>query len=160
MAELATKFGSERQDWPTPDSLFDPLNREFGFTCDVAADMNNAKCAHFIDESTNALEQSWEGICWLNPPYGAGNLRLWARKAYEEAAHCIVVMLVPARTNTNWWHDYVMRAKEIRFVKGRPRFGNAIHGLPQPLAVVVFDGHNNTPIIARAALEEDDDDNR
>ena len=140
MGRFTTKFDSLKQEWATPDSLFVPLNEEFGFTLDVAASSDNAKCRQYIDREANALSCSWQGVCWLNPPYGDDGYRIvdWVKKAHQEATRgCTVVMLVPARTNTNWWHDYCMKA-EVRFIRGRPKFGNAIHGLPQPLAIVIF----------------------
>ena len=84
----------------------------------------------------------WQGVGWLNPPYGAktGKLSDWVKRAYQETRKegCCVVMLIPARTNTKWFHEYCMKASELRFFKGRPKFGDAKHGLPQPLVLVVF----------------------
>ena len=60
---------------------------------------------------------------------------------------CTVVMLIPARTNTRWWHDYCMKAAEIRFLNGRPKFGDAEHGLPQPLALIVFRSGARRPLL-------------
>lgn len=152
MAFFKTKFESHKQEWETPASLFDCLNREFGFTVDLAADVSNAKCSVYYTSENDALKLSWAGICWLNPPYGAKQHRLsdWVRKAYIETqkSNCIVVMLIPARTNTCWWHDYCMKAAEIRFINGRPKFGDAKHGLPQPLALIVFRQHDGLPILS------------
>ena len=147
MAGFKNKFESRRQDWPTPDSLYDPLNEEFHFTFDLAADPSNAKYTAYYCESDDTLNREWVGLVgWLNPPYGAktGKLSDWVKKAYQETkkySSTTVVMLIPARTNTRWWHDYVMKAAEIRFINGRPKFGDADHGLPQPLAIVVFRQH-------------------
>lgn len=144
MATFQGKFASKRNNWDTPQGLFDKLNYEFGFTCDLAAEIGNAKCNKFYSKDDNALEKEWFGICWLNPPYGDGNSKLsdWVKKAYsQDVNNCVTVMLIPARTNTVWWHDYCMKAKEVRFIKGRPKFGDAKHGLPQPLAIVVFAKH-------------------
>ena len=136
MAKLATKFATGRQDWETPDELFAPLNEEFGFTLDVCADIHNAKCKQFFSSADDGLSKSWSGICWMNPPFGSQGK--WIKKAYQEARRGItVVCLMPARTNTCWWHDYCMRG-EIRFIKGRPKFKGAKYGLPQPLALVIF----------------------
>jgi phage N-6-adenine-methyltransferase len=144
MAGFKNKFESRRQDWPTPDSLYDTLNAEFHFNIDLAADDKNTKCFDFFDAERDALQQKWYGVGWLNPPYGAktGKLSDWVKKAYEESKYCTVVMLIPARTNTRWWHQFVMKASEIRFINGRPKFGDATHGLPQPLAIVVFKQHS------------------
>jgi len=137
MANFSTKFDSKRQDWETPDSLFIPLLEEFGLALDVCATSQNAKCSKYFDIAINGLVQSWRGVCWMNPPFGEQGK--WVRKAFEESQKNAetVVCLLPARTNTNWWHDYVMKG-EVRFIRGRPKFKGAEHGLPQPLAIVIF----------------------
>jgi len=138
MGNFKDKFRSAKSDWETPHWLFALLDDEFHFTCDVAANAENAKVSSFIDEETDALTQEWSGTCWLNPPYGRGIDR-WVKKAFcESQRDAMVVMLVPARTNTLWWHKYCMNAAEIRFLLGRPKFGGAKYGLPQPLAIIVF----------------------
>lgn len=136
MARFAEKFHSYKQDWETPDEIFEPLNKEFGFTLDVCADTHNRKCDNFFGVATDGLSQHWYGVCWMNPPFGFQGK--WVKKAYEESLNgTTVVCLLPARTNTNWWHDYCMKG-EIRFIRGRPKFKGAKHGLPQPLAIVIF----------------------
>jgi site-specific DNA-methyltransferase (adenine-specific) len=150
MAFFKGKFESCKQEWVTPDSLFDKLNNEFHFTIDLAADIHNSKCKYFYSEKNDALQHEWVGMVgWLNPPYGAKKNKLsdWVKKAYQETkkySSTTVVMLIPARTNTRWWHQYAMHAAEIRFINGRPKFGDATHGLPQPLAIVVFKLHPGT----------------
>jgi phage N-6-adenine-methyltransferase len=131
------RFQSKNQEYETPLSLFNVLNEEFKFTLDVCADDKNHKVDTYITEEQNALIQDWKGICWMNPPYK--NTKKWIVKAYNESIkhNSIVVCLVPARTNTSWWHDYCMKG-EIRFIKGRPKFEGCKHGLPQPLAIVIF----------------------
>jgi len=136
MAKFKTKFESKRQDWETPDELFEPLNREFGLDLDVCATPKNTKCQRFFSIADNGLEQNWRGNCWMNPPWG--EQVKWVRKAYGEAQNgALVVCLLPVRTNTNWWHDYCMKG-EIRFIRGRPTFKGAAYGMPQPLAIVIF----------------------
>lgn len=138
MAGFGSKFESKRQDWETPDSIFKPLNDEFSFTLDVCATAKNAKVQSFFDVGNDALNCRWQGVCWMNPPFGEQSK--WVKKAYEESqGGCTVVCLLPARTNTNWWHDYCMKG-EIRFIRGRPKFKGAKYGLPQPLAIVIFNG--------------------
>jgi phage N-6-adenine-methyltransferase len=144
MGKFEGKFESAKQDWETPWELFNQLHAEFAFTIDVAASNDNAKCSRFLTKQDDAMLISW-GMgerCWLNPPYGevAGySLERWVRRASSEAANGnLVVMLIPARTNTNWFHDVCLKA-EVRFIRGRPKFGGAKHGLPQPLCLVVFD---------------------
>jgi len=134
----ANRFASKKVEWPTPDSVFEPLNREFGFTIDVCATSENARCAKYFTEEMDGLNQEWSGVCWMNPPYGRRML-VWLRRAAKERDNGVTtVALIPARTNTGWWHDIVIPNGEVRFVRGRPKFGGADHGLPQPLAIVVF----------------------
>lgn len=131
-------FSSHRQDYATPQKLFDILDKEFHFMFDVCADESNYKCGYYFTEKDNALLQEWYGVCWMNPPYK--DKKKWVIKAYNESIkhdNTIVVCLIPARTNTSWWHDYCQKG-EIRFIKGRPIFEGMTHGLPQPLAIVIF----------------------
>ena len=130
-------FSSETIYWETPRAFFEKINEEFEFRLDVCANTQNAKCFRFFSEEDNGLLQEWKGTCWMNPPYD--NKKNWVIKAYNESVKnkCVVVCLIPARTNTNWWHEYCQKG-EIRFVKGRPKFEGMTHGLPQPLAVVIF----------------------
>ena len=150
MADFSTKFTSTRQDWTTPKSLYNVLDAEFHFEWDLAASDTNHLAPNFFTEEDSALRNTWTGSCWLNPPYGGSgenSLQRWIRKAYEETRKdgTTVVMLIPARTNTKWFANYCLKAKEIRFIIGRPKFGGADHGLPQPLVLVVFE-NTNAPI--------------
>lgn len=131
------RFKSTNQEWETPDSIFQPLDGEFHFTLDVAANSTNTKCLTFISPQQDAIAIHWgNNICWLNPPYK--QVGKWVVKAYNESlVGSTVVCLLQARTNTNWWHDYCMKG-EIRFIRGRPIFKGCKHGLPQPLAIVIF----------------------
>lgn len=142
MANFANRFKSAKQDWETPMEVFDPLHAEFGFTLDAAASAENAKVARFFNAEDDGLSQDWgRETVWLNPPYGdnAAKLSDWVEKSYRASLlGATVVLLIPARTNTNWFHDLCLQRGEVRFVKGRPRFGDAEHGLPLPLCVVVF----------------------
>ena len=132
-------FLSESCDWSTPRDLFDVLNREFKFELDVCASPKNAKCSRYYTKGENGLEQAWEGACWCHPPHGRG-IRLWLDKAVRVATEgqATVVCLVPARTDTDWWHECVSRADEVRFVRGRLRFGGHRNSAPVSSAVVVF----------------------
>ena len=117
--------------------LFRCLDAEFHFTIDVCALPETAKCAHYFTPTDDGLTQPWDGVCWMNPPYGRA-IAAWMRKAYEESQRgCTVVCLVPARTDTEWWHQYAMRG-EIRYLRGRVRFGEATSGAPFPSSIVVF----------------------
>lgn len=131
-------YSSTKMDWETPQDLFDRLNTEFRFTIDVAASPENAKCARFYTEKDNGLERSWKNeICWMNPPYGF-EIGLWMAKAYLESRDgATVVCLVPSRTDTAWWHNYAMKG-EIRFLKGRLKFGGSNNSAPFPSAIIVF----------------------
>lgn len=135
--DLATFGQSQKHDWETPQPFFDALDAEFGFTLDVCATHETAKCERYFTPIEDGLSQPWSGICWCNPPYGR-EIALWVRKAYEESQRgCTVVCLLPARTDTGWWHDHVMRG-EIRFIRGRLRFSGSKINAPFPNAVVVF----------------------
>ncbi len=104
------RFASKRQEYETPEELFNLLNQEFNFTLDVCADENNKKVAQYYSEKDNALEKEWHGICWMNLPYK--DLKKWVEKAYKESLKgSIIVCLIPARTNTNWWHEYCMKGE-------------------------------------------------
>jgi len=133
-------FSSATAVWETPQATFDALAAEFGgFGLDVCALPENAKCARYYTPEQDGLAQDWRGRCWMNPPYGR-TIGLWVRKAYESAqAGALVVCLLPARTDTAWWHDYAMRG-EVRFLRGRLRFGGAKNSAPFPSAVVIFGG--------------------
>lgn len=130
-------FSSESDLWATPQSYFDEVAREFAFDLDVCALPENAKCARYFTPQVDGLAQTWSGVCWMNPPYGR-TIGLWMRKAHLASRQgATVVCLVPARTDTQWWHDYAMKG-EIRFIKGRLKFGNATTNAPFPSALVIF----------------------
>jgi phage N-6-adenine-methyltransferase len=131
-------FSSRTDLWATPQSFFDALDAEFGFVLDVCALPENAKCPRFYSPLENGLQQQWQGVCWMNPPYGR-EIGRWVEKAFKSAQDgALVVCLVPARTDTNWWHTWVMRASEVRFIRGRLKFGSSKNSAPFPSAVVVF----------------------
>ena len=133
----SNRFASASVEWGTPQDLFDAVNEEFCFTLDVAASGDNAKCARFFTKDDDGLSQPWSGVCWVNPPYGRQMIR-WLEKARREKANGVTtVALIPARTNTGWFHEICLK-EEVRFIRGRPKFNGAAHGLPQPLALVIF----------------------
>lgn len=136
-AKGSVHYSSETPEWATPQDLFDLLDSEFGFTLDVCATAENAKCARFFTEDDDGLRQDWDGeVCWMNPPYGRA-IGDWMQKAYSESDEATVVCLVPARTDTDWWWDYA-RHGEVRFLHGRLKFGDAETGAPFPSALVIF----------------------
>ncbi len=130
-------LSSLTDQWATPQEVFDRLNAEFGFDLDVCALPGNAKCRRYFTPKEDGLKQEWKGACWMNPPYGR-EIGKWMQMAYESSLKgATVVCLVPARTDTAWWHEYVTRG-EVRFVRGRLRFGSAPSAAPFPSAIVVF----------------------
>ena len=137
----AAMFSSTTNEWETPQDFFDKLNEEFHFTLDPCATPQNAKCKKYYTVKEDGLKQDWQGeTVFCNPPYGRA-IKDWVRKCYEESKkpNTIVVMLIPARTDTTYFHDYIYhKAKEIRFVRGRLKFGNSKNGAPFPSMVVVF----------------------
>ena len=126
---------SKTDEQETPQWLFDKLNAQFNFKFDVCANQNNATCKTYFDKETDGLSQEWTGACWMNPPYGR-KIGAWMKKAME--AEATVVCLVPSRTDTKWWHEYAMKASEIRFIKGRLKFGDSKNSAPFPSAIIVF----------------------
>lgn len=134
-------FSSQSDLWATPQEFFDTLDKEFHFTLDPCALPSNAKCEHFFTPDDNGLKQDWEGeIVFCNPPYGRA-IYDWVRKCSIEAAkpNTTVVALIPARTDTRYFHDYIYhKAKEIRFIKGRLKFGGSKNSAPFPSMLVIF----------------------
>ena len=131
-------FSSKTDMWATPQDFFDKLNYEFNFTVDVCAIPENAKCEKFFTPEINGLNQVWTGVCWCNPPYGR-EIGKWVQKAYIASTFgATVVMLLPARTDTKWFHEYIYNKAEIRFIKGRLKFGNSKTAAPFPSMVVIF----------------------
>lgn len=130
-------FTSKTDLWETPQDFFNKLNEEFNFELDVCATKHNAKCKKYYTKEHDGLQQEWRGMCWMNPPYGR-EIGKWMKKAYESSLDgATVVCLVPARTDTKWWHEYCMEG-EIRLVKGRLKFGDSKNSAPFPSAVVIF----------------------
>src|SRR5262249_32290064 len=126
------------EEWETPWDFFYVLHAEFGFTLDVAAKPHNAKCPRYFTPEDDGLAQTWQRVCWMNPPYGRA-LGQWMHKASESAqAGATVVCLVPVRTDTKWWQRYCLPPVEVRFVPGRLTFGGAANPAPFPNAVVIF----------------------
>ncbi len=134
---------SQTDDWATPQALFDQLDEIHNFTLDVAASSSNHKTAKWfgLDHDNPALRDglamSWAGeSVWCNPPYGRV-IKEWVKKAHQESQHASIVMLLPARTDTQWFHDYAIRYK-VTFIKGRLKFGNGQVAAPFPSILVEF----------------------
>ena len=127
-------FSSKTDDWATPTEFFKKIDSEFHFTLDVCASKENAKCAKFFCKDDDDLSQDWgENFCWMNPPYGR-EIGKWI----EKAAGFNVVALLPARTDTKWFHKYIYGKAEIRFVSGRLKFGDSKNSAPFPSMVVIW----------------------
>lgn len=153
MADFDTRFKSNTVEWATPDDVFQPLDNEFGFTLDVASTHENAKCEQHFTQEDDGLSQQWDGVCWMNPPYGK-DVPKWLKKALDESSRGVTtVCLIPARTNTKWFHELCLNKAEVRFVKGRPKFGDSNHGLPLPLAVVIYRPRYGSVNLANATDE-------
>ena len=132
---------SGRDDWETPQALYDELDAEFGFTVDACATQHNTKCQRFFSPEQDGLLQDWSGeTVWLNPPYSTKLQDAFVRKAYEATrdADTTVVALLPARTDTKRFHKYILEKAEIRFLPGRITFVGAESAAPFPSMVVVW----------------------
>ena len=135
-------FSSKTDLWETPQDLFDKLNNEFHFTLDVCATPENAKCDSFYTKEQDGLSQPWKGVVWCNPPYGK-QIGSWVRRGFfASISGNTVVMLLPARTDTRWFHEYIYGKAEIRFIRGRLKFGGSKNSAPFPSMVVVFMPHD------------------
>ena len=130
-------FSSKTDQWSTPKDFFKTLNDEFDFTLDPCADELNHKCEKYYTKEQNGLIQSWKGErVFCNPPYGS-TIKDWVKKCAESDAE-LVVMLIPARTDTKYFHEYIYNKSEIRFIKGRLKFGNSKNSAPFPSMLVIF----------------------
>ena len=129
-------FSSKTDLWETPQDLFDKYDAIYRFETDVCALPENAKCKRFFTPEMDGLKQEWTGVCWCNPPYGR-QIGKWVEKAFKSSA--TVVMLLPARTDTKWFHDWVLPYGKIEFLRGRLKFGGCDNSAPFPSMIVVFE---------------------
>jgi phage N-6-adenine-methyltransferase len=140
-------FRSDSDEWETPRWLFDKLDKEFDFFMDAAASGDNKLCQVYCDKFLSALDRDWCKRTFLNPPYS--QISAFIKKAYEESQKgATVVCLIPSRTDTVYWHSYVMKAIEIRFIKGRLKFSGSKNGAPFPSCIVIFKPGIYTPTIS------------
>ena len=139
MKEENIHFKSESNEWETPQDLYNELDKQYGFTLDPCATPSNAKCDNFYTKQDDGLSKSWKGhVVFMNPPYGR-EIGKWIKKASEERS-CCVVCLIPSRTDTKYWHEFIFpNAHKIMFIKGRLKFGGHENSAPFPSAIVVFD---------------------
>ena len=133
-------FSSETDMWATPQDFFDKLNEEFCFTLDPCATDDNAKCSNYFTKEDDGLTKDWGGhTVFCNPPYGR-SIKDWVKKCYEESRKkdTTVVMLIPARTDTSYFHEYIYGKGELRFIRGRLKFGDSHNSAPFPSMVVIY----------------------
>lgn len=139
--ESRAVFTSNSDEWATPQAMFDELNKEFNFDLDPCATEENAKCENFYTLQENGLERSWEGYrVFCNPPYS--EIGKWVEKCYREGSkdNTLVVLLIPSRTDTRYFHNFIYQRCELRFVKGRLKFGDGTSSAPFPSMVAIFRG--------------------
>jgi len=135
-------YSSKTNEWSTPQAFFDELNKEFNFTLDPCATSEDAKCNKYFTVEDDGLKQDWsKDTVFMNPPYGR-EIKYWVQKAYEESLKgATVVCLIPARTDTAYWHDYIFgKADDIRFLRGRLKFGDSKNPAPFPSAIIIYKG--------------------
>ena len=140
MIILDVHYSSKTNEWSTPQDFFDELDKEFNFTLDPCSTSENAKCAKYFTVEDDGLKQDWSNdVVFMNPPYGR-EIKHWIKKAYEESLNgATVVCLIPSRTDTTYWHDYIFgKAYDIRFVRGRLKFGGSKNSAPFPSAVIIY----------------------
>jgi len=142
MANISACLMSNSNEWATPKDFFKKLDDEFNFTLDPCCTHENAKCEKHYTMEDNGLIQDWSGErVFVNPPYGR-EIKDWVEKAYNESRkpNTLVVMLIPARTDTKYFHKYIYhKATDIRFIEGRLHFNESKGSAPFPSMVVVFD---------------------
>lgn len=134
-------FTSNSDEWATPQDIYDMLDKEFSFNLDPCATEENHKCEMYYTAETDGLLQKWGGCrVFCNPPYS--NISAWVEKAFRETRNdnTLVVLLIPSRTDTKYFHDFIYQRAEIRFIKGRLKFGNSKNSAPFPSMVVIFRG--------------------
>lgn len=141
MKNLNVMYSSKSDEWATPQSFFDELDSEFHFDLDAAASEENHKCSRYFTMQDDGLTQNWGGCrVFCNPPYS--QIEKWAAKAFYETKqdNTLVVLLIPARTDTKYFHNYIAGRAEIRFIKGRLKFGGGKNSAPFPSMLVIFRG--------------------
>lgn len=147
MALQKAMVSSKSNEWETPQDFFDRLNKEFNFDLDVSATKENSKCPIYFDINLDGLKKQWHlessTACWMNPPYG-GHTGDWIKKAYEESKlGATVVCLIVSSTDRSYWHEYIFPyASQIRFIRGRLKFGHSKTTAPFASAIVIFSPKN------------------
>lgn len=149
---MKVHYMSKSNEWETPPAVFAQLHRRFQFTLDPCATVENHKCEKYFTKADDGLSKSWANErVFMNPPYGR-EIGHWIQKAYQET-EAQVVCLIPARTDTKYWHEFCMKANEIWFIEGRLKFGNGCQPAPFPSSVVVFNvGRSNNRLHLTAGM--------
>ena len=132
-------FSHNKDDWRTPIKFFENLNKHWNFTLDAAADDTNHLCETYFTEQDDALVQDWTGRVFCNPPYSLN--KVFVKKAHEEWVKEnaeVIVMLLPARTDVRWFHDYIYHQAEIQFIKGRLKFSESKSSAPFPSMLAIW----------------------
>ena len=143
---------SNKDDWETPKDLYAVLNTEFNFSLDPCCSKETAKCSSYYTIEDDGLSKDWKGTVFMNPPYGRVIMN-WIKKAKEESDKgATVVCLVPARTDTKWWHTYCMKSAEIRLLTKRLTFEGANNKATFPAAIIVFRQGENKPILKAQSI--------
>lgn len=143
--ELANSKGHDQKDlWGTPPPIYNPLNDEFRFTLDPCCLIQTAKCEKFYTPKENGLIQDWSNdIVFCNPPYSRGNIDKWTQKCFEESKKgAIVVGLFPVSTSAKWFHKWVWKKADLRFIEGRIRFVDAPYTAPFSSVLAVYNQHH------------------
>ena len=131
---------SNSGEWSTPQDLFDELNKEFHFVIDVCSSDINAKCKKHFTKENSCFQSNWESPAFMNPPYGREIGNFIAKARDEQDKGITIVALLPARTDTKWFHNYILGKQEIRFIEGRLKFGGSKNSAPFPSMIVIFRG--------------------
>lgn len=135
---MSVHFSSLTNEWSTPQNFFDAQNAIHKFTLDPCSTHENAKCSKHYTQHDDGLKKDWsKDRVWMNPPYGR-EIGVWMKKAFEESQRgALVVCLVPARTDTAWWHNYAAKG-QVSFIRGRLKFGGGKNSAPFPSCLVIF----------------------
>lgn len=133
-------FSSKSCEWETPQELFDNLDAKYHFTLDVCATYDNRKCQYYFSKEEDGLKQDWgKHVVWCNPPYGR-EIGKWVLKCFQHWQNGgIAVMLLPSRTDTQWFHEFVYGYARIEFIRGRLKFGGSVHNAPFPSMLVFYE---------------------
>lgn len=145
-------FSSNNKEWETPDDFYEAIDSVCHFNLDVCASRENAKCETFYTKEDDGLSKRWVGTCWMNPPYGR-EVTKWVEKACLEGQRrgTRVICLLPARTDTRWWHEHASKGRRI-YMRGRLKFGGMSNSAPFPSVLVVFGGSRFLVSAIRKAL--------